>query len=103
MKNIQNLISYKFIFIFVASHPLPPKMVMSSHKRFFIIFSTLIEEHLGHQVFLLESILICKKILWSINFVLIKFSPNATLCEKLQNNGKNPLFLMKVTCIRSDP
>ncbi len=35
------------------------------------------------EVFLLESKLIWKKILWRINFVLPKFSPNALLFEKL--------------------
>ncbi len=37
------------------------------------------------EVFLLKSILNRKKILWRINFVLIKFSSNALLFEKLQN------------------
>ncbi len=54
------------------------------------------------EVFLLESILILKEILWRINFVLIKFLPNALLFEKLQNEWKNPIFLHKVTYIRPD-
>ncbi len=54
------------------------------------------------EVFQLKSILISKKILWRINFVLIKFSPNALLSAKLENECKNPQFLHKVTCIRSD-
>ncbi len=54
------------------------------------------------EVFLLERILIQKKILWRINFVLIKFLPNALLLEKLQNEFKNLSFLHKVTCIRLD-
>ncbi len=54
------------------------------------------------EVFLLESMLIRKKILWRINFALIKFSTNALLFEKLQNECKNSSFLHKVTCIRSD-
>ncbi len=54
------------------------------------------------EVFLLESILIRKKILWKINFVLIKFLSNALLFVKSQNECKNPTFLHKVACIRSD-
>ncbi len=38
-----------------------------------------------HEVLLLKSILIQKKILWIINFVLIKFSLNAILFGKLRN------------------
>ncbi len=45
------------------------------------------------------SILIQKKILWRINFVLIKFSLNALLFEKSQNECKNPSFLHKAMCI----
>ncbi len=55
-----------------------------------------------HGVLLLESIIIRKKILWRINFILIKFSPNALLFEKLQNECENPSFLYKVICIRSE-
>ncbi len=69
-------------------------------KLFFAIFSTYLKNIC--DVFLLESILIRKKILWRINFVLIKFSPNALLFEKLQNECKSASFLHKVTCIRSD-
>ncbi len=54
------------------------------------------------EVSLLESILIGKKILWRISFVLEKFSPNALLFEKLQNEYKNSSFLHKVTCIWSN-
>ncbi len=54
------------------------------------------------EIFLLKSILIRKRILWRINFVLIKFLPNALLFEKLQNECKNLSFLHKFTCIRSD-
>ncbi len=54
------------------------------------------------EVLLLESMLIQRKILWRINFVLIQFSPNALLFEKLQNECKNPSFLHKVTRIRLD-
>ncbi len=32
----------------------------------------------------------------------MKFSPNALLFEKLQNERENPSFLHKVTCIKSD-
>ncbi len=55
-----------------------------------------------HKFFLIIIILNQKKILWRMNFVLIKFSPNALLFEKMQNEWKNPSFLYKVTCIRSD-
>ncbi len=54
-----------------------------------------------YEVLLPESILIQKKILWRINLVLIKCSPNAFLFEKLQDDCENPSFLHKVTCIRS--
>ncbi len=54
-----------------------------------------------HQVSLLESILIQKKILWRINFVFIKFLLNALLFEKSCNECKNPSFLHKATCIES--
>ncbi len=49
-----------------------------------------------HKVFPLENILIRKKILWRINFVLIKFSPNALLFEKLQNECKNSSVSIKL-------
>ncbi len=67
-------------------------------------FSQLFQHKLTNirEVFLLGSILIPKKILWRINFVLIKFLPNALLIEKLQNECKNPSFLHTVTWIRSD-
>ncbi len=55
-----------------------------------------------HEVLLLKSILIQKKILWKINFVLIKFSLNALLFEKLWNEYKNPSFLHKAIRIESD-
>ncbi len=54
-----------------------------------------------HEVFLLESILIRKQMLRRINFILIKFLPNA-LFEKLQNECKNSSFLHKVTRVRLD-
>ncbi len=54
------------------------------------------------EVVLLEGILIRKKILRRINFLFIKFLPNALLFEKLQNECKNPSFLHMVTCIMSD-
>ncbi len=54
------------------------------------------------EVFLLESMLIRKKILQRKKFVLIKFLPNALLIEKLQNECKSPSLHYKVTCIRSD-
>ncbi len=89
MKNIQ------FILIFVSRQPLPLKMVTSSHKYFQCKLKNI------HEVFPLKSILTWKKILWRINFVLIKFSPNVLLFEKLQNECKNPSFLHKVTCIKA--
>ncbi len=51
---------------------------------------------------LLERILIRKKVLWRINFILIKFSLNALLFEKSWNECKNPSFLHKTMCIQSD-
>ncbi len=48
------------------------------------------------EVFLFERILVRKKILWRINFVFIKFLPNALFFEKLQNEYKNSSFLYKV-------
>ncbi len=55
-----------------------------------------------HAVLLLESILIQKKILWRINYVLTKFLLNALLFEKSRNKCKNPSFLQKATCISLD-
>ncbi len=49
-----------------------------------------------------ESILIRKKILWRINFVLIGFLVNASLFKKSQNEYKNPSFLHKTMCIESN-
>ncbi len=54
------------------------------------------------EVFLLDGILIWKKILWRINFVLIKFLLNALLFEKSWNECKNLLFLHKAMCIELD-
>ncbi len=56
-----------------------------------------------HEVLLLEGILIRKKILWRINFVLIKFLLCALLFEKSRNEYKNPSFLHKPTCIGIGP
>ncbi len=77
----------------------PLWMIMSPTNRFSQIFQHKLKNI--REVFLLGSILIQKKILWRINFVLIKFLPNALLFEKLQNECKNS-FLHKVTCVRSD-
>ncbi len=56
-----------------------------------------------HEVLLLESILIRKKILWRISLVFIKFSLNVLLLfEKSQNECKNLSFLHKDMCIESD-
>ncbi len=88
-KNIQNLISYKKVNVdFCNQTPLPLKMVMSSHEWFSQFFQHKLKNIC--EVFLLASILIWKKILWRINFVLTKFSPNALLFKKLQNECKNP-------------
>ncbi len=40
--------------------------------------------------------------LWRINIILVKFSPNALLFEKSWNECKNPSFLHKAMCIESD-
>ncbi len=101
MKNIQNLISYKKVYIdFCRQTPLPLKMVMSPVNGFSQFFQHKLKNI--RKVFLLGNILIWRKILWRINFVLIKFLPNSLLFEKLQNGCKNPSFLHQVTCIRSD-
>ncbi len=55
-----------------------------------------------HKALLLVSTLIQKKILWRINFVLIKFSLNALIFERSQNKCKNLSFLHKTTCIESE-
>ncbi len=68
-------------------------MIISSHKWFLQFFQHKSKNFC--EVFLFESILIRKKILWKVNFVLIKFSPNALLFEKLQNECKNPSLLHK--------
>ncbi len=96
-----SFLTRKFTLIFVAKHPLLLKMVMSSHKWFFRNFFHHKLKNI-HKVFLLESIFIWMKILCRINFVLIKFSSNVSLFEKLHNECKNPSFLRKVTCIRLD-
>ncbi len=56
----------------------------------------------SNRVLLLESILIQKKILWRINFILIKFLQNKLLLEKLPKECKKPSFLHKAMCIQSD-
>ncbi len=90
----------KLVLIFVTRHPIPSKWSCPPTNGFSQFFKNKLKNI--HKVFLLESILILNKILWRINLVLIKFSPNALLFEKLQNECKNPSFLHKVTCIRSD-
>ncbi len=50
-----------------------------------------------HEISLLESIRIRKKILWRINFVFIKYLLNAFLFEESRNKCKNPSFLHKTT------
>ncbi len=63
-------------------------------------FSQLFQHKLknNRRVFLLKSILIWKKILWRINFVLAKFSLNVLFFKKLQNECENPSFHHKLTC-----
>ncbi len=51
---------------------------------------------------LLEGIRDQKKILWRINFALIKCLLTALLFEKSWNEYKNPLYLRKAACIESD-
>ncbi len=84
----------KFILIFVARHTLilfSSKWSCPPINDFSQFFQHKLKSIL--KVFLLESIFTWKKILWWINFVLIKFSPNALLFKKLQNECKNPTFL----------
>ncbi len=102
MKNMQSLISYKIVYIdFCWQTPLIPSkwscLRTNGYSQFFQHKLKNIRE-----IYLLESILIWKKILWRIDLVLIKFSPNALLFQKLQNECKNPSFLHEVTRIRSD-
>ncbi len=98
MKNIQKLISYKKVNIdFCLQTSKWPCPTTNGLSQFF-------QHKLKNirKVFLLESLLIRKKILWRINFVLIKFSPNALLFQKLQDECKKTSFLHKVICIRLD-
>ncbi len=53
-----------------------------------------------HEVFLLESILTWKKILWRINFVLIKFLLNAPFFENNRMNVKINHFSIRL-CVLS--
>ncbi len=48
-----------------------------------------------YEVLLLKSVLIRKKILRRINFILIKFLLNKLFLEKLTNECKKPLFFHK--------
>ncbi len=139
MKNIQNLISYKKVYIeFYRQTPRLSKWSCPPTNGFSQFFQHKLKNI--REVFLLESILIRKEILWRINIVpkivakcirclagrmvmhacqigptdtappcpgsplraSWKPLPNALLFEKLQNEYKNPSFLHKVTCIRSD-
>ncbi len=101
IKNIQSLISYKKAYIDfchqISSFSKNGHLSLIGLSQFFQHKLKNIRE-----VFLLEGKLIRKKILWRINFVFIKFSPNALLFEKLQHECKNPSFLYKVTCIKLD-
>ncbi len=51
------------------------------------------------KIFLLESILTRKKILWRINFILIKFLLNKILLEKIWNECKKTAFLHKAIVV----
>ncbi len=100
IKNIQNLISYKKgCTDFCRQMPPFPQNGHVLPQMVFHNFFNLNWRTFG-EVFLLETILVQRKILWRINFVLMKCLPNAVLFEKLQNECKNPSFLDKVTCIR---
>ncbi len=91
----------KFLYWFLSSDtPFLSKWLCPPTNGFLEFFKLKLKNN--REVFLLESILIWKKILWRINFVLIKFSPNVLLFEKLWNECKNSSFLHKVTCTRSD-
>ncbi len=52
-----------------------------------------------YEVLLLKSILVRKKILWRINFILIKFLISKLLLEKLQNECKKPSFIHEAISI----
>ncbi len=58
-------------------------VIMISWKSKSVIFECKLK--IIYEVLLLESILNRKKILWRINFVLIKFSQNALLFQKSRN------------------
>ncbi len=78
----------------------PPKWLCPPTNSFSQFFQLKLKNI--RAVFLLKSVLIRKKILWIINFVFTKFSPNVLFFGKLQNECTNPSFLHNVTCIRSD-
>ncbi len=78
----------KVILIFVTKRPSLPKQSCSFTNDFLQFFQHKLKKI--YEVLLLESILIRKKILWRINFVLIKFLLNTLLFEKLRNEFKNP-------------
>ncbi len=83
MKSIQNLISYKKrLHLFSASDaPFPSKWSCPATNGFLQFFQRKLKNI--HEVLLLKSTLVRKKILRRINFVLIKFLLNALLFEKL--------------------
>ncbi len=93
MKNNENLISYKKVYI--DFYRQAPPSLQNGHVISQMVFSQIFQHKLKNirEVFLLESILIRKKTLCRINFVLLKFSPNGLLFEKLQNECKHPSFL----------
>ncbi len=101
MRNIRNLISYESLHWFLSPEkPFLSKWSCPPESDFPQFFQRKLKNI--RYVFLLESIHIRKKILWKINFDIIKFPSNALLFEKLQNECKNPPFLPKVTYLRSD-
>ncbi len=95
MKTIQNFISYKKDYIDFCCQTTPS--LQNGHVLPQIVFRNFFNIH---EVLLLESILFRKKILWRINMVLIKFSLNVLLFEKLRNECKILPFFQRL-CVLS--
>ncbi len=83
-----SFLTKKFILIFSPDTTFPSKWSLPPTNGFSQFFQHKLKKIC--EVFLLESIIIRKKILWRINFVLIKFLLNALLFKKLQNEYKSP-------------
>ncbi len=77
------------------------RVIIVSQKCRSVIFECKLKNM--YEVILLESILIWKKILWRINFVLIKFLPNALLFQKLRINGKIHHFSIRLHVLDRTP